>query len=243
MLCIVVVYISTDFKHPIKLFFAVDAGYGSSLINRASHEGLIALNYKGCPIVHVSKRQKAIALSSMESEFMAATEAAKMSKWLYRLLDGFDMGVAKPVPLFEDNQATIYLSKHPSLNGSRSRHMEIRWHWLQQAVADGEVELVYIPTAGQLADILTKPTPKHVHDALVPAIMGQQSAYTPIVLQVLQGLMSDRKKQGKAMACRNNSFRPTPATLLHHWRATPNARKTAKHRAAEGTPSPRSQRG
>ena len=221
----------SDFKHPIKLFFAVDAGYGSSLINRASHEGLVAF-YKGCPIVHVSKRQKVIALSSMESEFMAATEAAKMSKWLYRLLDGFDMGVAKPVPLFEDNQATIYLSKHPSLNGSRSRHMEIRWHWLQQAVADGEVELVYIPTAGQLADILTKPTPKHVHDALVPAIMGQQSAYTPVVLQVLQGLMSDRKKQGKAMACRNTSFRPTPETLFHHWQSTPNARKPARHRAA-----------
>ena len=58
------------------------------------------------------------------------------------------MVLKKPVPLLEDNQATIYLSKHPSLNGSRSRHMEIRWHWLKQAVRDEEVVLVYIPTAG-----------------------------------------------------------------------------------------------
>ena len=196
----------TNFKHEVSLFIAVDAGYGSSLINRASHEGMIAY-YKGCAIAHVSKRQKVIALSSMESEFMAATEAAKYSKWLRRLLSGLGMETAKPVPLLEDNQATIYLSKHPSLNGSRSRHMEIRWHWLQQAVQEGHVELVYILTAGQSADILTKPTPKHVHDKLVPSVMGQQTAYTPSVLEVFETMLRDRKRQGKACAVQSESSR------------------------------------
>ena len=204
------------FGQPIKLFFAVDAGYGSSLINRASHEGMIAY-YKGCPIMHSSKRQKVIAMSSMESEFMAATEAAKCSKWLRRLLSGFGMETTKPVPLLEDNQATIYLSKHPSLNGSRSRHMEIRWHWLQQAVADGEVELVYIPTAGQSADVLTKPTPKHVHDLLVPTIMGQQSSYTAMVKQAFEAMIQERNKQGKALACNTSATRPTMQELLDCW--------------------------
>ena len=112
----------SDFNHPIKVFIAVDAGYGTSLINRASHEGMIAF-YKGCPISHTSKRQKVVALSSMESEFMAATEAAKFSRWLLRLLEGFGLEAKRPVPLLEDNQSSIYLSKHPSLNGTRSRHI------------------------------------------------------------------------------------------------------------------------
>jgi hypothetical protein len=113
-----------DFDHHVKTFIAVDAGYGSSLINRASHEGMIAF-HKGCPVAHVSKRQKVIALSSMESEFMSATEAAKFARWLLRLLAGFGLEAKTPVPLLEDNQASIFLSKHPSLNGARSRHMEI----------------------------------------------------------------------------------------------------------------------
>jgi len=196
----------SGFKHPVKLFIAVDAGYGTSLINRASHEGMIAF-YKGCPIAHSSKRQKVIALSSMESEFMAATEAAKFSRWLLRLLDGFGLKVEKPVPLLEDNQACIYLSKHPSLNGSRSRHMEIRWHWLQEAVKSREVVMVYLPTAGQLADILTKATPKHVHDKLVPSIMGQHTAHNPLVLEALSSMMRDQRKEGKACSTRGQEWR------------------------------------
>ena len=204
----------SDFKHDINLFFAVDAGYGSSLINRASHEGLITF-YKGCPIAHSAKRQKVIALSSMESEFMAAHEAAKFSKWLRRLLAGFGMSTKKPVPLLEDNQAAIYLSKHPSLNGSRSRHMEIRWHWLQQAVEEEDVELVYIPTASQFADILTKPTSKHVHDVLVPVIMGKQPAYTPAVVQALNTMIKEHKKQGKAFAMLSNTSRQACQSYFH----------------------------
>ena len=197
----------SDFKHPTKLFIAVDAGYGTSLINRASHEGMIAF-YKGCPIAHTSKRQKVIALSSMESEFMAATEAAKFSRWLLRLLDGFGVKIPTPVPLLEDNQSSIYLSKHPSLNGSRSRHMEIRWHWLQEAVKNKEVVMVYLPTAGQLADVLTKPTPKHVHDVLIPAIMGQHTAYNPLILQTLSNLMHKVKVLPNAMAKEHGEFDP-----------------------------------
>ena len=135
----------------------------------------------------------------MESEFMAATEGAKFSKWLMRLLNGFGLETVKPVPMLEDNSATIYLSKHPSLNGSRSRHMEIRWHWLQEAVRAGDIILWHIPTAGQPADILTKPTPKHVHDALVPTEMGQQAAYTPCIKQALaeSDMTTEMAKQAK----------------------------------------------
>ena len=197
----------SGFNHPVKLFIAVDAGYGTSLINRASHEGSIVF-YKGCPIAHTSKRQKVVALSSMESEFMAATEAAKLSRWLLRLLDGFGLKVMKPVPILEDNQSCIYLSKHPSLNGSRSRHMEIRWHWLQEAVKSKEVVMVYLPTAGQLADVLTKPTPKHVHDTLVPSIMGQHTAHNPLVLEALSNMMRDQRKEGtKAFSVRGRDWR------------------------------------
>jgi hypothetical protein len=67
--------------------------------------------------------------------------------------------------------------------------------------------MVYLPTAGQLADILTKATPKHVHDKLVPSIMGQHTAHNPLVLEALSSMMRDQRKEGKACSTRGQEWR------------------------------------
>ena len=53
--------------------------------------------------------------------------------------------------------------------------MELRWHWLQKAVSEGIVDLKYIETQSQIADILTKPTPRPIFNKLRPLIMGECS--------------------------------------------------------------------
>ena len=187
---------NSGFKHTANILIPVDAGYGTSLINRASHEGM-AVYYKGCLIAHSAKKQRVVALSSMESEFMSATSGAKFAAWLVRLLKGFGIKAKLPIPILEDNTAAIFLSEHPSLNGVRSRHMEIRWHWLQEQTKAGLVKLIHLPTKEQVADLLTKPVQKQVHDKLAPALLGTKPIYSSQMLNALNQMKSELKSQKK----------------------------------------------
>jgi hypothetical protein len=150
----------------------VDASYASSLIDRTSHEGIIVF-YKGCPVHASSKRQKTVALSSMESEFMAANTAGKLGLWLIRLIEGFGMEVPVPFPIMEDNTATIYLSQKASLNGPRTRHMDTRWHWLQEKVSAKLMILRHLRTQFQVADVLTKGVDNALFLRLSAVLQGQ----------------------------------------------------------------------
>ena len=188
----------SGFFSKYNLIVSVDASYGSSMINRSSHAGYV-IYFMGCAIVVMSSRQKVIALSSMESEFMAATEAAKVIVWLLKLAKNFNIEIRRPVPMLEDNQAAIYLSEKPDLNGGRARHMDVRWHWLQAKVKDEVIQLIHIPTAHQVADVLTKAVAKNIFDRLSPALMGEVDVPTPPMYAALkkllvEGLNKNRRK-------------------------------------------------
>ena len=101
-----------------------------------------------------SKRQSTVALSSSEAEYIAACEATKEALWFKQLLKelGFEQGT---VPVYEDNEAAILLSKNPQHHG-RTKHIQIQFHWIREQVSKKFIELLYVPTAEQLADCLTK---------------------------------------------------------------------------------------
>ena len=63
-----------------------------------------------------------------------------------------------PTPIFEDNQGAIALAYNPVFH-KRSKHIDVRYHFVRERVASGEVELLYVATEHQLADLLTKPLP------------------------------------------------------------------------------------
>ena len=127
--------------HP--LVSMVDASFASSDIDGSSHAGSIHF-WNGCPIAATSKNQRPVALNTMESEFMGANDCARAALWKERLATGFGMKVPLPMPIMEDNTSAIYLSRKPSLNGSNTRHMRVRWHWLQQQVMDELVVLHHL---------------------------------------------------------------------------------------------------
>ena len=60
------------------------------------------------------------------------------------------------VPLLCDNESAIKISHNP-VQHSRTKHIEIRHHFIRDHIARGDIELGYIPTKDQLADIFTKP--------------------------------------------------------------------------------------
>ena len=131
----------------------------------------------GGPVCWRSKKQASTALSSCESEYMAASEAAKEAIWLTRLykedfcIEDISLETkgdltekeylgTKPLTVFEDNVGCISLSKNPVMHRS-SKHIEIRYHFVRERVQDGSLKLVYIPSSENIADVLTKSTRKH----------------------------------------------------------------------------------
>ena len=68
-------------------------------------------------------------------------------------LDAFE-----PTVMFEDNQSAICLAKNPS-NHSRAKHVDIKYHFIREAIEKKEIELRYCPTDEMVADVLTKGIP------------------------------------------------------------------------------------
>ncbi|MBN8156856.1 Ty1/Copia family ribonuclease HI, partial [Vibrio vulnificus] len=101
-----------------------------------------------------SKRRVSVAISTAESEYVAAGSACAQVLWIkHQLIDyGFNV---KNVPIYCDNTSAISLSKNPILH-SRTKHIEIRHHFLRDHCLKQDICLKFVSTQDQLADILTK---------------------------------------------------------------------------------------
>lgn len=107
------------------------------------------------PVSWQSQKQRVVALSSCEAEYMAATAAACQGIWLSRLLgEMLNKEAARP-KLLVDNKSAISLAKNPVFH-DRSKHIEIRYHFIRECVEQGRVFIDYVRTSEQLADALTK---------------------------------------------------------------------------------------
>ena len=133
----------------------VDAAYGNNF-KCASTSGYCFL--LGNTIVSwYSKAQAVTALSAAEAEYIAATEATKEAIWWRQFLD--ELGYPQETTtLNEDNQACILLSKNPQSH-SRTKHIQIRYHFIREKTDSKEVSLQYVNTKDQLADMFTKNLP------------------------------------------------------------------------------------
>jgi hypothetical protein len=102
-----------------------------------------------------STKQRVVALSSCEAEYIAASAAACQSVWLARVLgEILEAVVARPV-IRIDNKSAISLVRNP-VHHDRSKHIDVRFHFLQECAQVGLIEVDFIRTEDQLADMLTK---------------------------------------------------------------------------------------
>jgi len=107
-------------------------------------------------ITWCSQKQKTVALSSCEAEFMAATVAAMQALWLRSLLSEITSTKPRVVTLYVDNTSAIALMKNPVFHG-RSKHIDTKYHFIRECVERGQTVVKRISTNDQKADILTKP--------------------------------------------------------------------------------------
>ncbi|CAI7810869.1 unnamed protein product [Closterium sp. NIES-53] len=145
-----------DGVEPGRLFLTAfsDASYASEPEDMTSVGGFI-FYVGGGPTAWESKKQVDQALSSVESEYMALFCAVREIVWQRRLLAELGEEQQGPTPLYRDSQGAIALAKNPVLHGL-TKHMRVKWHWTRSMVAAGEVELHYVKTIRQPADMMTK---------------------------------------------------------------------------------------
>lgn len=134
-----------------------DADFASDPITRRSVSGVL-FKYNGGAIIWSSKRQSSVSLSTMEAEYVAASEAAKDAMWLSRLFN--EIAPLSNVPLLlVDNASAVKLSKNPSFY-KRSKHIDVFAHFVRERVQNGELRIEHVSSEDQIADILTKPIPR-----------------------------------------------------------------------------------
>ena len=140
----------------------VDADYAGCTDTRRSTTGHIFQLF-GSTVAWTSKRQATVAQSTLEAEYIAYAEAAKEAIYLRGLLRELKVWNGQTsTTLYCDNQGAIRLAENPGIH-QRSKHIEVRHHFIRDQVENGVLKLEYIPTAAQRADVLTKalPGPKH----------------------------------------------------------------------------------
>ena len=132
-----------------------DSSLGDQTDDRHSTSGYVFLLADGA-ISWSSRKQKTVAQSSTEAEYMAMADAANQAAWYYSFLEELGYTMDDPIPVHGDNKGAIDLALNP-VTGRRSKHIEIKHHATREYVERSTIRLVRTPTADMLADSFTKP--------------------------------------------------------------------------------------
>ncbi|KAH9791908.1 hypothetical protein KPL71_003919 [Citrus sinensis] len=131
-----------------------DADFAGYKVDRKSTSGTCYI--LGHSLVSwFSKKQNSVALSTTEAEYIAAGSCCAQALWMKQTLRDYGINLEQ-IPIKCDNTSAINLSKNP-IQHSRTKHIEIRHHFLRDHVQKGDIALEFISTEKQLADIFTKP--------------------------------------------------------------------------------------
>jgi hypothetical protein len=111
-----------------------------------------------------AKKQRVVALSTLEAKYMAMSQAACEATWVHRVLKELGANI-EFVTIYADSTGAIALTKNPAFH-NRSKHIDVQYHYTREKVANGEIQITYIPMGEMVADALTKPlepAPHKVH--------------------------------------------------------------------------------
>jgi hypothetical protein len=144
-----------------------DADWASNA-DRKSISGYI-FTLAGTAVAWSSKKQSTIALSTAEAEYIAATHAAKQVLWHRSLFRELSIDQPETSIIYSDNQAAIAIAHHPEFH-ARTKHIDITLHFLRDHIEKKELEMTYVNTCDNLADIFTKGLPRMLHEDLTKRI-------------------------------------------------------------------------
>ena len=137
-----------------------DAAYMDNTNDRHSTMGYMFF-VAGSPVSWMSKKQRVVALSTTEAEYLAGTEATKEAVWIQAFLHAIGIPRERiiPIHLYGDNQSANALAKNPEYH-VRTKHIHGKQRYITEMVEQGVIDVAYIPTTCMIADTLTKPLPR-----------------------------------------------------------------------------------
>ena len=135
---------------PILLGYS-DSDFAGDVEDRKSTTGVVYFLGNNL-VTWASQKQKIVALSSCEAEYVAAACQGVWLSWLIADMMGTKEATVK---LLMDNMSAIALSRNP-VHHDRSKHIDTKYHFIHKCIEEGKVEVDHVGTAGQLADIFTK---------------------------------------------------------------------------------------
>ena len=144
------------FNYPLTTY--VDASLGSEHTKGKSPTGVIVCHY-GSPIIWTSHLQSVVALSTMESEMMATSTGTQLTLFARNVFAELGCVQHEPTKVWSDNLSNILCIKNQS-STPRSRHIDLRFHFISEQVSRGAVGILHIPGDSNPADLLTKPLPQ-----------------------------------------------------------------------------------
>lgn len=136
----------------------VDSDWGGDLNDRKSVSGFLFKIF-GNVVSWVTRKQNCVALSTTEAELIALSASVSEGLWLLKLLRDFDFHLNK-VTFYEDNQGCIALIKNPA-NNRRVKHIDLKYNFICENLQKGLIEIKFIRSDEQQADILTKGLPNY----------------------------------------------------------------------------------
>ncbi|KAK6138999.1 hypothetical protein DH2020_027258 [Rehmannia glutinosa] len=137
-----------------KLIGYSDSDYAGCRIDRKSTSGTCQMLGNRL-ISWFSKKQNSIATSTAEAEYIATGSCCAQILWMRQQLRDYEVE-EKEIPIMCDNTSAIAITQNPVLH-SRTKHIDVRYHFIRDHVEKKDITLEYVSTDKQLADIFTKP--------------------------------------------------------------------------------------
>ena len=147
----------------------VDSDWAGDPDTRRSTCGYI-VHVNGCPVSWKSRTMKTMALSSCEAEFMSLTEVCREVMWMCRFFD--ELGIEYHMPeIYSDSSSALNWTEDP-IQHQRNKHVEVKYYYVRDMVAGGNVKTFKITSINNISDIMTKPVGKQILTRLKPPAMG-----------------------------------------------------------------------
>ena len=144
----------------LKLVGFTDSDYAGDVEERKSTSGYV-FKIGECIISWNSSRQKIVSLSSTEAEYISLVSSVKEAIWLKQLVNELEFEQPQ-ITIHCDNKSAICLANNPEFH-SRSKHIDVRFHFIREKVSEKTIALKFIPTDEMVADMMTKGLAKIKH--------------------------------------------------------------------------------
>ncbi|KAG9221992.1 hypothetical protein CCMSSC00406_0009200 [Pleurotus cornucopiae] len=144
----------------------VDTDLGMDLDTGRSTMGIIT-KMAGTPTFWMSKRQDAVALSTVEAEYISLSRGSQQAIWSFSFMSEIGYPQDLPMRLLNDNQGAVNICENPEYH-ARTKHIDLRHHRIRELVNPGargvrQLSVDYLPGEDNPADILTKPLSTQMH--------------------------------------------------------------------------------